>query len=311
MSRNLEKEFSSERHAQREIEERLYKVLVPAQEKAAISPNDFIDVYGADAVAKDMAYVRETEARFVREAEEDVEKQAAIHRGHLNEGIINDQIDSSDWLGPKARAIIPSRYDDIVNGIDSLVEFEEEGGDSYLGMGMDFTKESSSIREKLLKIQAAINKGVLSEVKYSPNARGPQFVPRVVVGADHVTFEDVAEKLLIFKQLQDRAKKEALSEGQRAELIKARNALGAHSLQFKILKEITMQLQVFQKYAENVGKSELAKIYEQTLGIIRPILLEKNKTRPDDSIIDGTDEVYMAIRDALASTFLTEEASAA
>ena len=47
----------------------------------------------------------------------------------------------NNWLGPEATAIKSSRYDDIKNGVDNIVEFhkEEDFSSSHLALAIDET----------------------------------------------------------------------------------------------------------------------------------------------------------------------------
>jgi hypothetical protein len=192
---NPEEQLARSRSQERlpEMEEALYEVLVPETKKNAIRIEEFADLYGETAVKEDTRYVKNLETRF--------EKGPSAKFGELFEAIIDSQIEDADLMGPHASVIIPSRFDDVANGVDSIVEFEEEGATSHLALAVDVTKSSEGLKKKFERIRSSIEEGELSRVKYfkSENFRGElRNVPRVVIGADHPTVENISNLLLRF-----------------------------------------------------------------------------------------------------------------
>jgi hypothetical protein len=81
----------------------------------AIDPKLFTDVYGANAVERDLRYVREMKKLFDKETT--VQKQWA----DVFEAVFYQHAELSNWLGDDAHTIMASEYDDIKNGMDVAV----------------------------------------------------------------------------------------------------------------------------------------------------------------------------------------------
>ncbi len=221
-------------------------------------------------------------------------------RGALLEAIVNDQIDSSDWFGESAIVIVPSRFDDVVNGVDSIVEFEEGIDHSYLALAIDVTKSGEHLTKKFDKIRTSIEKGELSRVKYF-ESRGVQKellpIPRVVVGADQKTMEEVATLLLAFKTHQRHpALKSESSAGQEAaeekkkDFRRIREELAEHKLQFQLLFQIKIQLEAFWRYAKKTGKEKPAETHERLLETVNGIIEVKADTQNFSEIESAINE---------------------
>jgi hypothetical protein len=187
-----------------EAEEALHKLIVPENKKKAIKLEEFSGFYKDSVIARDKEFVERMTKKIAEDSSP--EHRIGTMRGELFEAIVNSQIAESDWMGPNADVIVPSRYDDMHNHIDSIIEFErEEGGNAHLALAVDVTESQRAMEEKFQAIRESIEKGVLSQIKYfkSKNFRGEvSSVPRVVVGAGHEIVENVSELLLRFKRLQ-------------------------------------------------------------------------------------------------------------
>ncbi len=228
-----------------------------------IDPKKFID-RDIQTVNRDMQYVRDREGEFKlesrREAEED-RKMATIL-----EAIIHEHVELSDWLGPRAETITTSRYDDIANGVDSIVRFGGENGnegDTHLGLAIDVTF-STDIRDKLNAILNDAEKGRLTQIKYFalPDPEDPDTyihtgslnVPRVVIGMERETVQQLA---LLWM---DKKNKE----------------LAAHPAQYLITREILDQLAVFDRYARMRGNpNNIGGVYRNVSKMIEESLKEK------------------------------------
>lgn len=239
-----------------------YKQAVRKMQKETIDPETFRDIYH-EGVDKDNAYVKEMEEKFRKNATP--EKEAAKRLATVFEGIIHENAELSDWLGSNAQTFKTSRFDDIANGVDTIVEFEEsETSASHLALAIDVTFTSDTER-KLADIRDKIKKGELTKIKYFASEhlgmRGELAkVPRVVIGAESKTIKQLAELWI---------------EGDKKEL-------GAHPIQFQILEEIVEQLETFQGFAERNHQPELAAIFEKRLAFVSKILEEKRIVLDDN-----------------------------
>lgn len=292
-----------------EAERALYELLVPENQKRAIQLEEFTGLYANEVIGADKAYVEERVRRF---REENSPGDKAHHmRGELFEAIVNSQVAESDWMGASADIIVPSRYDDIANGVDGIVEFEREGGgSSHLALAVDVTDSEKKMAEKFEKVRRSIQEGSLSEVKYfkSKNFRGElSGVPRVVVGAGRETVGNIAELLLRFRRLRTtvtagrRSAEEPTAMEQRAaqDLVRVRQEVATHPLQGMLLTEVKTQLGSFQKFALKAGKDAMAARYAEVLTLIEAVLAEKG----DEAVVRGEvaeDQIYRMVLDKAA-----------
>jgi hypothetical protein len=250
----------------------------------SIDPEGFRDIYGEN-VDKDMEYVKKMEEMFSKQAMSAEREDGGMGKeadrfsklAKIFEAIVFQHAELSNWFGEYATTIAASRYDDIKNGIDTIVEFEENQNAYQLALAIDVTTSSGS-RSKFDRIQKEIDEGHLAEIKYfvseNMSIHGHKAnVPRVVIGADRKTIYNVIN----------------------AWIEKDNRALAAHPIQIKILSEIQIQLASFKQYCENTGKTDLAGIYEKGLTIVEKIILEKNIAEADMVDLDF-DEVYRAIK---------------
>ena len=241
-----------------------------------INPEDFIDIYG-EGVASDQKYVEKFEKIYKEELERGSEfDKSAYKLGKIFEAIVFQHAELSNWFGQHATTVETSRYDDIKNGVDTIVEFDEDGNTNHLALAIDVTS-SASTKDKFERIQSEIDHGHLAEIKYfvsdAMNIRGHKSnVPRVVVGANHETVYNVVN---------------AWMEGDN-------KALADHPIQIKILSEISIQLASFRKYCETIKKHDLAEIYRKGQEIVDRIIAEKNFSRADMAGLD-LDDVYRGI----------------
>lgn len=226
-----------------------------------IPMNKFRNLYGEEIIKKDEEYVSQMEKQFTSEKNQYPEKAKADKIATILEGFFCDRVKSSDWLGQNVKIIKTSRYDDIVNGIDVVAEFQEPEKISanYLGLAIDVTI-SSELCKKFDKIKKGINKGELAKVKYFKsdysNFRNElSQLPRAIITVHPKTVLDVAEL-----QLKDK------------------EALTTHFIQFQILGEILLQMKTFSKYAEKVGQLKIAETYNQIKSLIEGILKEKTSS---------------------------------
>jgi len=305
---NFEASLLHDRNRERKLSEpqaALQKILVAANRNRAIQPKDFEYLYGAEAVKTNQEEVRRLEGIFAEETEQDTEKI-----GELFEALVNLLIEENDWLGPNATVIVPSRYDDIINGIDSIVEFEgKHEAKTHLALAMDVTENGSAIEKKLKRIRDSIDRNELSRVKYfqSGNFTGElNPVARVVVGIEGTTVEEIADLVLRLKKSQSATTEDrrsgnmsAAAEKTKAEFKRVREQIANHPAQRTVLSEIEEQLEIFHAYAESKKKEKAADEYARILSIIHAIIEEKSGSREAETKKDIP-------KDAIRETILAQ-----
>jgi hypothetical protein len=234
---------------------------------SAIDMDSFADLYGEAAIQKDKEYLRTLGPRPTDASPESFRT------------LVKERIEHNDWLGPgeNLNVMVPSRFDEIVNGVDLVIEFDEEGAVSHLALAMNATKNEDKVKKKLDRIKASIDKDELTKVKYfhSKNFRGElSGIPRVVVGADSATVEDISTLLRRAALLQKDILENKRPEDAR-EFTEIRNEIATHPLQRMILIEIKEQLEAFRAYAESLGRSDTMGEYSKVLHLVGAIVVEK------------------------------------
>ena len=189
-------------------------------------------------------------------------------------------------MGGNASVIVPSRYDDVKNGIDSIVEFDDNIAVSHLALAIDVTESEIGVSSKLDRIRRSIEEDQLSRAKYfrSKNFRGELTrVPRVVVGAEREKIKELTDLMLRFKRMQnsitESRKLKDESESVRALsriFVGLRRELADHPLQKIILLEIKGQLEAFRDYAHDKGRNNAASDYARLLNLIESVIEEKS-----------------------------------
>lgn len=240
----------------------------------AISMDDFTD-YGKDNIEKDKATVERLKIRFQTEATEK-EKEAKILADIL-EAIILEESESSNWFGQNSSTTKVSDYDDYINHIDTIVEFTEEESASHMALGIDATF-STDIKAKFDRIKEEIEKGSLAEAKYFSSSfiKGRHIqIPRIVIGADVKTIKELGELWL---------DKESRAEGRKREVKKE---LENHPVQFQLLKQILLQTETFEKYAQTVNQPQISDIYARLKKMVQKIYAGKDPKKNDKGDYDN------------------------
>lgn len=243
--------------------------------------DEFVLLYGEKQVRADQERVDSIKNKFMKEnssREIDAKKLAIIF-----ESIFNEHAELSNWLGENAAVIPTHEFDDIINGIDAIVEFSKEGKNpDHLGLGIDVTY-SSHLGEKFGKIKERIDNGKLSSIKYfhSDNMGFTgrlSKVPRVVVSVDKETVKELVV-------LRDK---------------KANKELSEHFIQFQILEEILIQLDIFMDYAEKIGKADVVRKFEVARNIVAEVYEQKKESMGDSGKRDSS---FEKMKKQLSSTF--------
>ena len=216
-----------------------YPAIRDYMEKVAIHPETLTD-YNPSTVKIDM-----DDAAKMREKmnESDLELQYGKLNGkevkqlsEILEYQIYTGINKYDWI-PFCKAIKTSDFDDIINGVDMVVEYNNEQSFGHLGLGVDvsfsknLTKKFKRIKDEIDSYDGKDNR--LAEVKYfdSKNSgiSGRLYgMPRVVAALDLGVMEDLA---------------------------KMSNMQKNHAAKHAIIIEIQHQLKTFREYAEKNNKA--------------------------------------------------------
>lgn len=246
--------------------------------KERISERAFEELYGKDQVDTDLKYMAEHKMIFNDTLAKSPEARRAKKFASVLEGIFIERVNNGEWFGPGVSIIIPSQYDEIKNGVDSIAKFQKTGEpSSYLALAIDVTF-SKKAYNKILKIQEEIRDKKVPEIKYfkTEKYQGKLLnVPKVIIGTDIETVRELS----------------ILWNSDNNEEIKN------HSVQKEILSEIMMQLEKFEGECIKYGRNDLANSYNHARNVIQRIIREKGYNLK--SVQGGT--VYQNMRRCLDS----------
>jgi len=174
--------------------------LIPAEHKEAkrhiqniaIDIDSFRDLYGEEVVEADAAAVQRLRERFARDEKTVLPNGVTFEQirqlSEISESFLLKGLNEAKWV-PYCGGIKTSEYDDYMNGIDLVLEFQKaDHPASHIGLGVDVTF-SNNLTRKIAKVKQEISAGRLASIKYfdSPNShiRGQlRQVPRGIVGFD-------------------------------------------------------------------------------------------------------------------------------
>jgi hypothetical protein len=257
---NLEKNY---RLAVRDLDEYRFKLA------------DFSSVYGQETIKRDEETVKKLENKFSARntSEEDKMKKKFAT---IFESVFNTHAELSEWLGSSAYITPAATYDDYVNHIDMIAEFEEEAfGNSHLALGIDVTF-SNKLGDKFRRIKDEITTGELAVVKYF-KSNNEDFIgqlaniPRVVIAIDPKTITELVE----------------LSAG------KKNSEMANHWIQFQILEQLLVQIRFFSKYAEKCNQDTVVRKLKINEVILRKIYAERSGQIDDRIKRDGANENFV------------------
>jgi hypothetical protein len=222
-------------------------------EKGRIDTADFSDLYGEAGVANDEEYVKDREMKFHANDFRDTESRVAGEKAEIFEAIFNQEGDQAMWFGENSAIIMPSKFDDIANGVDSIIEIERQGGLAIAALSLDLTfkidvgSKVDAIAEKVMKGKAAKIKYYQSELG---NFRGEKTkIPYFVAGVNATTLAELTNLFAERKSAQ----------------------FATHPVQFQIIESIGIQADIFAALAERSGHSDLVKEYERVGRIFKEI----------------------------------------
>lgn len=254
-----------------EVIEATFEKSVKVLKEDEIDQNDFRDLYGDENVDKDFEEIDRLEKAIGGEAIP--QDKESLRLATVLEAMIHYHGEQSEWFESDAETFKTSRYDDLKNGTDGVVEFAEENSTSHLAFGIDATYGHYSDL-KIKRILERIKEGSLARIKYF-ESEATQFrgelkkVPLFVIGVASRTIVEVAELWL---------------EKQNKELAK-------HPIQMQILQELLEQAKVFADFAEEQGQLDIAKKYKNIGAKVMSVIKDKLA----EGIQENHDDLYFEI----------------
>lgn len=242
------------------------------------------------------------------------DKERILHskkRSDALEIIIADQIETGDWFGGEALFFRTTEFDDYFNGVDAVVEFENNNH-GYIALAIDSTSKTE-LHTLAPKIDRNISKILTNrvEVKYfqSPRLDNPYVgsltdtVP-VVIGLESQNTNDL---ITSFSRLIDlnRASKDETSNSNlrttfRNEYNQLRKRVEKDPTQLIFLEEIKVQLEMYQSILNHENNQNIhlsSRKLQEIIQIIKDIISEKEPIRPSLEVkIPQGDAVFDLIK---------------
>ncbi len=276
-----------ERRMEREGEsQNIENVLKYGKKLEMIDLTEFDDIYSAEEIKKDIDHLRLAEKRIERSKEKMTPSKREISeinekRGKAFEILLADQIYDGEWLGPEAMSVRTSRFDDVLGGVDMVVEFDRENEVDRMALAVDASTTSDfNHMEKKIKrnIRRVTDDFWPLEVKYFQSQindeNGDYFkgglkglIP-VVIGADRKNADRVFD---IFSELITLEKRKDESAKERRQWLKEK--LAHHPIQDVFFEEIKIQLKMYETILKREGKESTET--EKLLEIINEVAEEK------------------------------------
>ncbi len=277
--------------------------VIANQAKQRINEMDFVDIFGAEDVKNDIKFAQQLEKKFKEDSDrftdEELEtiKERDIKSQALETMIVN-QGDEFMWFGADAVVQRASEYDDLKNGVDAIVEFEKQTGNETkyhhialaidAVMASDFSVVDRKIKKNLWKIKEPEGG---ANVKYGITENGAkkgriQIAIPVVIGLEGRRVDELVETTSQIIRLQ--AQKERSQSAQEVYNAKVIEFM-SHPAQKVFLKQITLQLDMYQKTLKNIVGNRTRE-YSEKINELQDIFRQLEQEKKDIKIGDCTDD---------------------
>lgn len=198
---------------------KLKKKFVDPFKNDAPDPENFVgDPYTDKEVETDLAETQRRETSIHKEMHD---------RARLAEALLYYLIEHEELFGPKISAIPASRYDDLLNGVDMILEIQGGVGPHWLAVDVTSSEDKRDIDDKKIAIIKALRNEKITEVKYfqsEPDIKGRINMPKIVLNITHAELKDIAAMLYngitddaVIRRLQERLTNQLKSQLSEAE----------------------------------------------------------------------------------------------
>ncbi len=248
---------------QQELEETVNKIL-KSEHLRRLNEEDFIDIYGEQVVRNDLKAVKRLEETdhpdYLNESEL-ARHERGKRRSEALEVIISEQGEFNDWLGPDALMIRTSEYDDRLNGVDVIIEFNPEEQDEQNEIERIALAVDASMRPNYLTVNKKISRNINKlfgkqsmEVKYfqsritEKKGKLRTIIP-VVVGIEGDNANELMKSVVQVSRLEQSELAKENSPEITKEVKEAKRSLmdklTKHPAQIIFLEEIADQLKMY------------------------------------------------------------------
>lgn len=239
---------------------------------------DFNDLY-PDQVQKDLSDVK----RIKLEIGESSEREPSF--GEVFESTVIALGKDSGWFGTDANVYRTAAADDILRGVDAIIELpiEEKGNlkkkkmtqPDVIALAIDSTVNVAS-RKIGEKISRSINKIIGPEeapsIKYFKSESGYRgevhnIIP-VVIGLSNREADDLTRLYAEFLEVKE-IKKEKRTEQERKKLAGLKNKIASHPAQAAFTEQMLMQIEMYNVILNNIQQSDTTDSLRQYIKNIR------------------------------------------
>ncbi|MDX1535721.1 MAG: hypothetical protein R3346_03110 [Candidatus Spechtbacterales bacterium] len=265
---------------------------------------DFADTFTPEKIADDQRRLSRIKSRIKEEnrrlpQKEKAQKLLQKSKGEALEVVVGQSIELRDWLGSRAMVQRTSEYDDIVNGVDAIVEFtpdfeDEEvqrialAVDAYSGTSPRILEQK--IRKNIDKINGNTDPMRIEYFESQiPDNNGNRYkgpleeVIPVVIGVSGQNVEDLFEDFAKLVRLRKRGGEINKREKELKRSLEQKITI--HPVQRLFLKEIQLQLK---GYLNIPGlRSSTEEEVRDILEIIEQILEEKRDSIPHSKDVEN------------------------
>lgn len=282
-------------------------------ERAAIE--DFDDLFSdseREADTKRLATLKQEAAARDAALPEDqrLEYQESEQRASALEIIIADQAELNNWFGEQSLITRTTEFDDLANGVDSVVEFDlGEDVPERLALAIDASTSASPdvIAEKMKKRFEKVVSGDLAEVKYFrsqiDDAVGPIAAIPVVIGLDRMHADELTADFAQMIKLEQTRKAAAekgsreVEERTRAAIKEKKLAMAKHPGQILFHKQMLAQ---FDMYEKSNPPADIREKIRALQTLINEVLIQKEDEGIESKTLEKHDRTYTAICSVVA-----------
>jgi len=276
------------REIEKKIEEtqNIDNVLEYGKRLENINPADFEDVYSLEEIRKDLEHLDFVEKKIENFKKKKNTQEREIYdinekRSKAFEILLADQIYDGEWLGPEAMSIRASRFDDVLNGVDIIVEFDRENAVERIALVVDAstTSDIDYIEKKIKRNIRRISEDLKPlEIKYFHSQirgeNGEYFKGKIenlipiVIGADYQNANRIFNIFSEFIFLENKTDNDSK---ERCRWLKKK--LSTHPIQNIFLEQIEIQLEMYISILKR--KNKPMDDVEALLVIIKEVAEEK------------------------------------
>ncbi|MDD2758508.1 MAG: hypothetical protein PHD72_04035 [Patescibacteria group bacterium] len=242
--------------------------------------NEYAFADQSDEIKDDMSRAREVEKEILEKRKN---KRAKEKEAKKNIELISQAMEmvlawcgeTGGWFGKNAAAIRTGKYDQLINGVDLVIEFapnneEEESRCLALSIAITAVENTAGLDEIMEKNLEKIKTGKLAQVKYfeSPATGEKRQIENVIPVAIALDGERAIEFINKYSQ-KILNKKAAAEDGKQ---------VGADPIQIMFLEQILAQLKAYLEEMDEENSKEAGIISEinKLQELLQPILDEIN-----------------------------------